>query len=451
MKGLLIQEFKTLFRSPSSISILAIPLVLIIGLGYLLPSGWIVPSSITIGIVAAVLLYFGGSIEEIKRTSFMKSISLTRLNKFSFLSTKILFSIFISMIAVLWVLFFSWFFTDVVDFLADDFNNITEGTDIEYVGKIPMKINWGNVQWIKMLYAGAITIIISISIAFIFVTFSKSSLSFYLMSFGYLLAMILFGGVVMPSFLVTNDWFSYFYYLIPNFYTNNIMAEAFGGSLGVTANNLANNLETLLANPFLQDASSGTISSVSTFLSGWDWTQSSLDSIYGSIDFNNLSDADGAYVKHTYDWLSQLSDGQYLEVFSSIDNSLQSLIPLLSNPIAGQLSNLDYDTWFSILRNLGVGVINAGTVAGILSAIPQEQFNSILSPILESFSPTISDFAIKQLIIIGQTNSSLSNWIIQLGNTVNDMFNTSSAIDYIIPWVEVVIFLGISTIFFKWS
>ncbi len=56
-----------------------------------------------------------------------------------------------------------------------------------------------------MLYAGIVTILVAVSLSFVFVAFSKSSLSFYLMSFGYLLAMILFGGVVMPGFLISPE------------------------------------------------------------------------------------------------------------------------------------------------------------------------------------------------------------------------------------------------------
>gem|GEM_PF-2760690 len=82
----------------------------------------------------------------------------------------------------------------------------------------------------------------TITISFVFVTLSKSSLSFYLMSFGYLLAMILFGGVIMPSFLISEDnkGFKILYYFVPNYFTNNAMSAAFNQGPAVIANNISN-------------------------------------------------------------------------------------------------------------------------------------------------------------------------------------------------------------------
>jgi len=61
------------------------------------------------------------------------------------------------------------------------------------------------------------------------------------MSFGYLLAMILFGGVIMPSFLISQDnkGFKILYYFVPNYFTNNAMAAAFNQGPAVIANNLS--------------------------------------------------------------------------------------------------------------------------------------------------------------------------------------------------------------------
>lgn len=422
MKGLLIQEFKTLFKSPAAISILIIPVVLMIGLGYLLPSGWIVPSAVTIGIVGSVLLYFGGSLEEIKRTSFMKSMSLTRLNKFSFLSTKILFSVFVSMVSVLWVLFFAWLFTDPIPFLANNFSHlipseygslsesiagIQAGEEtanaMDVIVYLPFDISWGNIKWVSMLYAGVITIVVSISIAFVFVAFSKSSLSFYLMSFGYLLAMILFGGVVMPSFLIdkdTNGWFTYLYYVVPNYYTNNVMAESFSGGLlpslltsikeilgdgiGIIFDNTGHiiwnkidGIGPLIDQSIIDGASQADKDLVNEFLTV---TYPNL-----SFSYDNITDAYNAY--NSYNGNSEYIDAVYgllgkpIETFGSWEKLLSSdLNNIFTNIIDGKIPefSLDKSTIIEWLHHNvfdGLGPIQWSTVKVTLNAILPDLIN----------------------------------------------------------------------------
>ncbi len=388
MKGLLIQEFKTLFKSPAAISILLIPIVLMVGLGYLLPSAWIVPSAITIGIVGAVLLYFGGSLEEIKRTSFMKSISLTRLNKFTFLATKILFSVFISLFSVLWVLFFAWIFTEPIPFLATNFSNLipyNEGADVmNLVTQIPFVIKWDKINWIAMLYAGIMTIVVSISIAFVFVAFSKSSLSFYLMSFGYLLAMILFGGVVMPSFLIdkeTNGWFTSLYYFVPNFYTNNVMATSFGSSMGAMVHTLTGKIDILAKN----------------------------------------IDAAVTWLSDRFIELGEFGKAQGLQAFNYIVNEIIDPIAQIIDP--------------QIDLNPGDFPVIQTSFIAIWPVIREKVIE--LSGKTEEISIFISN--IVQFLQI------------QVLPKLDDMFNTAQWWDYIVPWLESALFLAIATKFFKWS
>lgn len=478
MKGLFYQEIKTLFKSPASISILIIPLILLIGLGFLLPSGWIVPSSITIGIVATVLLYFGGSVEEIKRTSFMKSVSLTKLNKFTFLSTKILFSIFISMFAVLWVLLFSWVFTEVVPFLAQNFENLIP-SDVEgvmkYISKIPFVIKWENVQWAKILYAGACTIVVAISIAFLFVTFSKSSLSFYLMSFGYLLAMILFGGVVMPSFLIStseghdNSWFKDLYYIIPNFYTNNIMAEAFSGTLGSLVFNISDSLNNVADNGFLPNivnASNtgnlldlmdsffnGTSSNQATEIvlngssnaewlatynawKGWDGTPETLNNFVDEIKGNEIV-ISGGKTLFKWTWTIDLTNEENISVLESYVNSFTNFYykHLDSTEVAIELFTGKISIYDSLLFIFGQDNLDL-----ILGSVDQSIINVLEKVKLLTFVKILNGVIVNN-----------SDGIHLFTNTLEGMFNTAGTKDYIVPWFEVVVFLGISTYFFKWT
>ena len=448
MKGLLIQEFKTLFKSPAAISILLIPIVMIVGLGYLLPSAWIIPSAITIGIVGAVLLYFGGSLEEIKRTSFMKSISLTRLNKFTFLATKILFSIFISLFSVLWVLFFSWIFTEPITFLASNFstlippskpsienlndavialiNSISEGADFSSLLKsgklmdiiiyVPFKINWEKINWVAMLYAGIITIIISISIAFVFVSFSKSSLSFYLMSFGYLISMILFGGVVMPSFLIdkeTNGWFTTLYYFIPNYYTNNVMATSFGSSLGQMVDNITDKIDILSENI------DQVVEVISNKLSSWGDIDEGKDSFIYLID--NI-------VNPLIDWLG-------------ISGKIPDVLAVGGEYLWKGGLIIQLHKWWNGLWISGVAQVNHNIIiSSDLPDLPDINLSKSLQNIVKDLSNNTDQIRIF-IEILDQ----------KILPKLDLMFNTAQWWDYIVPWLETAIFLGISTKFFKWS
>ncbi len=472
MKGLLIQEFKTLFKSPASLSILIIPLVLLIGLGYLLPSGWIVPSSITIGIVGAVLLYFGGSIEEIKRTSFMKSISLTRMNKMTFLATKILFSVFVSMVAVLWVLFFAWISADVIGFLATDFSTLIpedpEGGAMNIVRQVPFTINWDKVNWGMMIYAGMLTITVSVALAFVFVAFSKSSLSFYLMSFGYLLAMILFGGVVMPSFLIsadTKEWFTTLYYLIPNYYTNNVMAQSFGGTLGATITNLTGGIDHLLfgevfAGIDFDSFSEAEVTEITSFLLG-------SDGVVGG----GLSKAD---------WVGDLEslNAWYQDLVDASKNTAN--IDSFYNALVTPLTNAGVDSYGHLITlTLSTPVYKIAIAAGIDENIAMIIYNllynnasidaigmslgnmlfggtALTKPFIGFAIPPIGEQLLFGNIpfLVDDAATGVVN-IIPTVHTVldviNGMFNTAHSYDYYVPWIETAIFLGISTVFFKWS
>ncbi len=468
MIGLLIQEFKTLVKSPASISILIIPLVLLVGLGYLLPSGWIVPSSITIGIVAAVLLYFGGSIEEIKRTSFMKSVSLTRLSKFTFLATKILFAMIVSMISVLWVLLFSWVFTATpLAFLATDFSNLLGGVQegaMAVVAQIPFDIHWDMVQWFKMLYAGIITIVVAVSLSFVFVAFAKSSLSFYLMSFGYLLAMILFGGVVMPGFLISGDnqWFKDLYYIVPNYYTNNIMANAFsGGVLNSVITPLTNRIDGLFdfaAYTGIIDAPADLIGIMNIFLSGGSKVTDVLVNGTSNADalaeINAWAGWDGteAQLIEIINWVSNvINSGDTIEFVTRTETFSTSAISIeqlnaYSDDVFVLFALHGNEDYFAdmITNQYGLGSYLKPTLSVIFDKL------GLGAALLNSAVVALNALA-GNVLVLGESLAPLSDNIHEATATIREMFGNIDWWNWPIPWIEGVLFLGISITFFKWS
>ena len=484
MIGLFKQEFKSLIKSPAALSILIIPIVLLIGIGFLLPSAWIIPSSITIGIVATVLLYFGGSIEEIKRTSFMKSISLTKLSKGTYLATKILFSVFISMFIIMWVLFFGWTFTNL-GLLADDFSVIIpEDTDtvgfsvMNFIRNIKFEVQWDQIDWLVMFYAGAITIVVSTSLAFLFVTFSNSSLSFYLMSFGYLLAMILFGGIIMPSFLISDDnsGFKILYYLIPNYYTNNEMASSFGSTMGATIHGATDELNSLSifldkigkvgASEYMNtilNANDDAKTLVAAWISGGtlgtgidkidfsdpSWNFNSIDGMNKFFDQLNGDGftwkSIGSNKQHNVDYLT---DSTYFDlVKTTINNNINlqtSDSLMLVNLLDGSWNFGEYKQQIKDFLNKNLPDYSALIITGLIGLgwkLPDSLF-PLLSPYL----------------IGPDGDGGIVNILDELDSKLNGMFaipfdlsTWKGWMDLVMPWAETTLFLGVSIKFFKWS
>lgn len=227
MNALFYQEFKNFFKSASTIFIFVIPLILLIGMGFYIPESYIIPSTISLGVVSGILIYFGGNFEELKRTSFLKLIATTKITKLTILIVKVLFAIFISLLIIFVLLFFSWLFSSVFPILATDFGNINESLRF-----INGELIWSDINWFLFIYAIFMSLAITITLTFVFVSFSKSEFSFYLLSFGYICVLALFGGVVIPTFLlVHNHWFGFFRYLVPNYYSANFLVAAFNNSL----------------------------------------------------------------------------------------------------------------------------------------------------------------------------------------------------------------------------
>ncbi len=506
MGGLIAQEFKTLIKSPASISILVIPLVLLVGLGYLLPSGWIVPSSITIGIVAAVLLYFGGSIEEIKRTSFMKSISLTRLSKLSFLATKILFAMVVSMISVMWVLFFSWVFTSTsIAFLATDFSNLLVNTNgpSQVIANLPFEIEWSNVDWLMMIYAGIITIVVAVSLSFVFVAFAKSSLSFYLMSFGYLLAMILFGGVVMPGFLISeeNEWFKTLYYFVPNYYTNNVMANSFSdGALAQIVGTIEGGVSGFVNKVYalLYVIDDGSL--VEGLLSGTSFGEIlslSIDpNILATATQTDIDNVTALFESGSPGIISDKWDGSmydlsvwYEAVVAKGENTLfiDEVYALLSLP-----SQYEFDSWLdyfkdqvplfvvegkpgmqATLNTVANTIINNFVFTGMIEGDGLTQFSEFISNLVTAVNldallglagvqvslPISIDtlIAVEPLLpFVGQIIESVLLNVIEgfapdLAASIQSMYAPTDTYNLYVPWIEGAIFLAISITFFKWS
>ncbi len=230
MWALFILQTKSFFKSAGSIFTFVLPLLLLLILGYTVPAGWIVPSVISIGILSTALFQFGTSLEEIKRTAFMKQVGLTKLTKFTTFSTFLIFTILVTLLGIAWVLFWSWFLTTPVPFLSEDW-----GALVPWLPPFLTQLRWEYVQWWTVFYSWIINITLSFAIAFFFLSITKTSESYNFLSIGYIFIVLFLGGVVLPDFIVKlgegSDWIKYGYYITPHYYINSFSISAFGGGV----------------------------------------------------------------------------------------------------------------------------------------------------------------------------------------------------------------------------
>ncbi len=230
MWALFILQTKSFFKSAGSIFTFVLPLLLLLILGYTVPAGWIIPSVISIGILSTALFQFGTSLEEIKRTAFMKQVGLTKLTKFTTFVTFLIFTIIVTLLGIAWILFWSWFLTTPVPFLSEDWGSL-----VEFMPPLLTKLRWEYVLWWSVLYSWIINITLSFAMAFFFLSITKTSESYNFLSIGYIFVVLFLGGVVLPDFIVKlgegAEWIDWGYYMTPHYYINSFSISAFGGGI----------------------------------------------------------------------------------------------------------------------------------------------------------------------------------------------------------------------------
>lgn len=202
-------------------------LFILIGLGWALPAGIIVPSSITFSIIIIVMILFGGNLIEIRKTSLIKSLSLTKISKLKYFLINILVTIIFCFGIVTIIFFFTWIFLEI-DFLASDLSAFNRPL-------IEADIVWSEIKWFSLIYGLFLTFAVTFSITFLIISFTKTSYSVYLFVFVYCFMLLSIGDILIPRIIYKNSGYVFFdvsNYLFPHFYTNKIIA----GSIATTQN-----------------------------------------------------------------------------------------------------------------------------------------------------------------------------------------------------------------------
>ena len=214
-------------KSPYTYMGLFLPILFILGLGVILPAALIIPSAITVSIIIIVFFLFGGTIQEMRKTSIVNSMALTKLNKTSIFLVNIFVATILTFIATIFILLFSFFLDQKFEFLAVDYSGLS-GTETGILTYLNAEIIWGEIRWFTLLYAIFLTVAVSFSIVFLILAFSKSTTALYIFSFIYLLMLIIGGGVLLPSIiaiLIDSD-LQIINKLIPHHYTNELMMSS---------------------------------------------------------------------------------------------------------------------------------------------------------------------------------------------------------------------------------
>lgn len=218
--------FKQYLKSPYTYAALFFPFILILGLGKLIPAAIIIPSAITVGITITILFLFGGSIQEVRRTSLIKSMSLTRLSKSAIFSINIIVATTFSIFTTILIMSFSYGIYEA-GYLVVDFSNFLNTYPNPLI-LLNFDINWDQIYWFTFIYAVILTVCLSYSITFVIISFTKTTNALYIISILYFLLILILGGIILPVVLgmFLNSPVQDVYKFIPHYYTNQLMSSA---------------------------------------------------------------------------------------------------------------------------------------------------------------------------------------------------------------------------------
>ncbi|BDV02233.1 MAG: hypothetical protein HPAVJP_1220 [Candidatus Hepatoplasma vulgare] len=380
--------FKQYLRTPYTYIAFLLPILFIVGLGKIIPAGLVIPSAITIGVTISILFLFGGTVQEMRSTSFIKSISITKLSKSSIVLVNMFVASVISIFAIIVILALSYGL-DSAGFFAQDFTAFSPDTEVlKYLNST---IIWNEVEWGTFVYAVILTAILSFAIAYLIISFTKTTNSLYIISFIYVFVMILMGGILVPTILsvLTGSFVQYLNVWVPHYYTNQLMSASM-----VTDNVVLGNLiKTIDENG---GAGAYIVSLLSNLpsLDSWNWDAISHD--VNLIDSFIKSGSDTTSYEAFTDFLG------YKDPADAFDSELFKILVeprLVSVPVLGNISILeilcfgadgvgpfipivDFNHFLAIISN------NSDVIIQYTHSVTTWDFNSYES-IANSFMPII--------------------------------------------------------------
>ncbi len=228
MSRYLILLIKKYLFSPYTYVIFFFPLIILVGLSQLIPISILLSSSLTVGITTAIMILFGGQIQEVRRTSFFKSLSISSVSKTKLLISNFIVSTIFSFIIVSFTISIS-FVLDKSNLMTHDFSNLLSNSKYSILLNIfDFSINWSEINVLNLIYSILITSIFAYSLTFLIISFVKSNNVMNTVFLVYIVSMILFGGVLIPVplLILSNSFSQYLYYFVPSYYTNQLITAS---------------------------------------------------------------------------------------------------------------------------------------------------------------------------------------------------------------------------------
>lgn len=271
--------FKTILKqygkSPFTYVSIIFPIAFLFGLGQVVPVSYIYSTIVSISIIMVAFFLFGGTILEIRKTSLIKSISLTRLSKSKVLIVNLITALIFTTIIIIIISLIVFFLTiGNSNFLATDWSF---WSDQKILLLLSGDIYWEDVKWGLYFYSLILGVLLAYGLAFLLISLSKSSTTLYLWSFFYLL-FFMFGTYTsipnifvfgkskdIPSIEILLD----LRYVVPNYYSNQTMQIALSND--ATYNFIESLLEEAGLNSETATEITDVIFSKLGNVQNWDW------------------------------------------------------------------------------------------------------------------------------------------------------------------------------------
>ncbi|MGL5308442.1 MAG: hypothetical protein ACRC9F_00115, partial [Metamycoplasmataceae bacterium] len=258
------------------------PLIFVALLGTLLGFDQLLGGAMAIASMSIALTAMPQAIFEFKRSALLKRIGVTPIKPWMFLVVAGIFYFIIMIIATFWTMAIG---IAIFSSLMDKGREIAQipGTEY-YLLSATLGATLENVNWIGFFWGVIMNIIVGISLGFVLVSTSRSTLAIQGLGIPILIISQFLSAQVLPlPMIIDASFMKYISYLSPFRYSTGLMIESFTSTIDFDA------LATALSNPITHDvqiliASSSNIFDVSTPFEMLKFNKDTPEIMFGTAD-----------------------------------------------------------------------------------------------------------------------------------------------------------------------
>lgn len=288
--------FKKSLQSPFIYLAFILPVLFTLGLGWMIPLAIVFSFTLMLGLIIIGLLVFGGGLLEIRKTTFIKSLSVTKLSKTNLFLTHFNLSLFYSLILFIFLISLTILLELLFNFYAEDFS---KWADVFIVYWINISIeSFSDIYLLTFIYSFVLALCLSFGLGFLISSIIKSSINLYLFTFTYLLIFIFLCWIIIPAFLgyiETREMPVYslvtsIRYFIPHYWVTSLMSNSLAPNLNLSEG-IYNSIEVFkpeLIDQYGEEAIRNALDNFEEFLfslsnpNDWNWEalRNDLDYLY---------------------------------------------------------------------------------------------------------------------------------------------------------------------------